>query len=186
MRFLLEALPQEGFGHVNFIAWPGGHGNILHQFATSPWAHYRSSYMVTETMKYIISMIGDKRCLNELSHFGVTALGMAAQHGSFAICQVLLESGTDPNAGLTRTPLNAALEWLDRCIIREEKARGTTEPGEKRLAAKLRKEAQDTVDLLVYYGGINKQTPMNLVSAITRGEFKFPAAEVSCSEKPES
>ncbi|KEF56724.1 uncharacterized protein A1O9_06914 [Exophiala aquamarina CBS 119918] len=178
MRFMLEVLPEEGFGHINFIAWPAARANVLFQLATSPWAHYRSAYLVTETTKYILSKMGDKRFLNELSSMGVTALGMAAQYGASAVCKILLEAGMDPNAGFARTPSNAAVEWLKKSVPREQKAWKGTEPGEKNLASKLRNKAQDTVDMLISYGGIDRRTPMNVFSALTRGELNLPAPEI--------
>jgi hypothetical protein len=179
LRFLLEALPQEGFGHVDFIAWPGARANILFQFSTSPWAHYRTAYHFAELMKYILSMMGDKSCLSTLSGLGVTALGMAAQHGSSIICRILLEARIDPNAGVSRTPLNSALEWLEKCFKREQKSWGTTEPGEKRLAFKLRQEAEETVRLLRLYGAVNEMRPFDVYSALANGQYQMGSPEVS-------
>jgi len=177
-RFLLEALPQEGFGHVSFIAWPGGRSNVLCQFAMSPWAHYRTAYRFTETIKYILSQLADKGCLNELNGLGVTALGLSAQHGSLAVSRILLEAGIDPNAGLARTPLNAAREWLNNCVKREERSHTTDEPGEKKLATRLRAEAEETEKLLMSYGGIDQACPNRMYSALLNGQFKPGSSQV--------
>jgi hypothetical protein len=124
-------------------------------------------------------MMADKSCLNKLCGLGVTALGMAAQHGSLPLCRVLLKANIDPNAGLARTPLNAALEWLGKCHKREKRSWKTTETGEKKLATKLLKEAEETVNLLRAHGAVDELRPFNPYSAISSGEFKQAAPEVS-------
>jgi len=50
VKYLLEELPRQGFGHVNFIGWPAGGGNLLYPFTMAVWSHYRSSYKFGETM----------------------------------------------------------------------------------------------------------------------------------------
>jgi hypothetical protein len=75
---MLEALPEEGFGHVDFIVGPAQGQTIFHAIASSPWASHRSYYRLAEIMKYLLSVIGDKSCINRTDVFGYTSLYFAA------------------------------------------------------------------------------------------------------------
>ena len=122
LRYLLDEIVRMGFGHVNFIGWPGYGGNLLYPFAMGPWAHYRGSYRFTESMKYILSMISDKSCLNQTDKLGCTALSMAARQGNSEVCRILIDAGADVNAGFNMSPLNSAIEWFEKCKEKERLA----------------------------------------------------------------
>jgi hypothetical protein len=178
LRFLLEVLPEQGFGHVDILASPAARSNIFYQFASNDAVHYRMGYRIAENMKYLLSRLGDRRPLDDCSGTGATALGSAALHGNDVVCRVLLEAGVDPNAGLARTPLNHALEWLKKCQTREQKALTTTQPGEKRQALKLRKQAEETVRLIRAAGGIDEMRFWNPIMQLNSGNFKLPEPQV--------
>jgi hypothetical protein len=168
---MLEVLPQEGYGHISAIAWPSTRANILMQFATNPWAQYRSGAAMSETVKYILSMLGDKSCLNALTGLGCTALYMAALNGNAAMVRTFLEFGCDPNLGVARTPLNAALEWLEDCSERERNAFSSTEPAAKKHAVRLMKNAKETVRLLQTYGAHDQSGLPMTFNTIQNGTF---------------
>ena len=110
VKYLLEELPRQGFGHVNFIGYPGSGRNLLYAFASAVWSHYRSSYRFGETMKHILSMMADKRCLNEIDRMNCTALNTAARTGNLEVVRTLIEAGADVNGGLGVAPLDAAMD----------------------------------------------------------------------------
>jgi ankyrin repeat protein len=110
---------------------------------------------LSEIIKYILSVIGDKSVLNELTGLGATPLQIAAQEGVALLVQALLEAGCDPNLGVARTPLNSAKEFLETCKKKVKKAFASTEPGEKKRTLKLLGTAEETVLLLERYGGID-------------------------------
>lgn len=64
------------------------------------WSHYRSSYKFGETMKYILSMMADKRCLNEIDRMGCAAPNMAARTRNVEVVRTLIEAGADINGEL--------------------------------------------------------------------------------------
>jgi hypothetical protein len=141
---------------VSIIAWPSTRSNVIVQFATNEWTHYRSAYRVSETIKYIVSRIGDRSCLNELTGLGATPLYMAAQGGNAILVEILLKAGCDPNLGVSRTPLNGAKEFLEKCQKQVKKALASTEPGEKKRTLKLLKNAEATIRLLQEWGGYDR------------------------------
>jgi ankyrin repeat protein len=100
MRYLLQDLPRLGFGHINFIGWPGAGGNLFYALAMSHWAHYTASYRSPQTFKYILSMMAHRDCLDQIDRMGCTAINMASRDGKLEICRLLLEAGVNPNTGL--------------------------------------------------------------------------------------
>lgn len=181
VRYMLEQLPRQGFGHVNFIGWPANGANLLYCFSMAVWSHYRNSYKFTETMKYLISMVGDKSCINKIDRIGCTALNQAARSGNLEVVRVLIEAGADVNGGLGISPLNAAMEWRDQWARKEQKARGRRVIGELRHAAKIRARADDLIRLLRIHGARERgliENQQMMMSTLASGEYRLPSMEV--------
>jgi hypothetical protein len=160
------------------MAWKSARVNIFHVYAMTDLVHYRMGYQIAENIKYLLSKLGDRRLLGELSGLGCTALGSAALHGNDVVVKTLLDAGVDPNAGLAQTPLKAALEWLEKCRTREQRAARTTKPGEKRQSVKLRRQAEETVRLLQAAGAIAETRYFNPATQLANGNFQFASASV--------
>lgn len=180
--YLLETVPQQGFGHVNFIGWRGAGGNLLYPCAMSAWSHYKASYRLPESMKYILSKMEDKRCLDEMDRMGCTAINMAARSGNLEVCRMLLQAGADPNTGLGIAPLDAAKGWLKKAQAREREAPSCHVIGELRLARTIRIRAEQTMSLLESYGATGRGFIENqrlMLSTIVSGDYKPPSTEVN-------
>ncbi|KAF2257585.1 hypothetical protein CC78DRAFT_588300 [Lojkania enalia] len=132
VRYMLEELPRQGFGHASFIGWPTAKGNLLYCFSMAVRSHYRNSYKFGETMKYIISSMGDTTCINELDCMGCTALNMAACSDNLEVVRGLIEAGADVNMGLGIAPLDAAKQWRDEWERKERMATENRVTGERR------------------------------------------------------
>lgn len=187
LRYLLEEIVRLGFGHVNFIGWPGYGGNLLYPFATGAWAHYRGSYRFTESIKYVLSMFKDTNCLNETDRLGCTALKMAAQQGNLEVCRILIDAGADVNAGFNLPPLNAAMEWLKECKKKENLAAASQVVGERRHIIKLRARAEECVNLLKSHGAKEQGSVDSLmVTAVSllNGNVRLPSPVVSLANFP--
>jgi ankyrin repeat protein len=156
LQFLLEEVPKLGFGHVNFWGWPGAGGNLIYALSCHHWSSYSAGYRLGETAKYIMSQLQDKSCLNIVDKVGATALRMACANGNIEVIRILLENGQDPNLALGFSPLKNAKEWLDKCQKREKEAVKGKPGSERRLARMLRVQAEETVELLVNHGAINR------------------------------
>jgi len=181
VKYLLEELPRQGFGHVNFIGWPAAGGNLLYPFTMAVWSHYRSSYKFGETMKYILSMMADKRCLNEIDRMGCTALNMAARTGNLEVVRTLIEAGADVNGGLGVAPLDAAMDWCEKWRKKERGFANSKVIGERRHATKIRMRAEELIHLLRAYGARERSFLENnrmMLATIGNGGFRLPSAEV--------
>jgi hypothetical protein len=175
LRYMLEALPEEGFGHVDYIVGPAQKQNIFHAIASSPWAGHRSSYRQAEIMKYLLSVIGDHSCINQTDIFGYTPLYFAASKGQLELCEILIEAGADVQASVCRSPLNGLIEWRETCARRVKNSWLTTKVGEKKLAAKLLDNAQRTFELLTSKGATDwKANPFQVQRAMASGQVAFP------------
>jgi ankyrin repeat protein len=180
LRYMLEALPEEGFGHVDYIVGPSLKQNIFHAIASSPWASHRSSYRQAEIMKYLLSVIGDHSCINQTDIFGYTPLYFAASKAQLELCEILIEAGADVQASVCRSPLNGLIEWLETCARREKDSWSTTKVGEKKLAAKLLDNARKTVELLTSKGATDwKANPFRIQTAMASGQIALPNLAVS-------
>ncbi|KAF2475253.1 uncharacterized protein BDR25DRAFT_382128 [Lindgomyces ingoldianus] len=181
VKYLLEDLPRQGFGHVSFIGWPANGANILYCFSMAVWSHYRNSYKFSETMKFVLSMMGDKTCINQLDRIGCTALNQAARSGNLEVVRVLIEAGADVNGGLGIAPLDAALEWRDKWAKKEREAMKRQVIGERRHATKIRERADELIHLLQLNGaqerGVIENNQM-MMSTITSGNYKLPSMEM--------
>ena len=181
VKYLLEELPRQGFGHVNFIGLPGTGGNLLYPFAMAVWSHYRSSYKFGETMKYILSMMADKRRLNEIDLMGCTALNLAARAGNLEVVRTLIEAGADVNGGLGVAPLDAAMDWCEKWRKKEREFANSEVIGERRHATKIRMRAEELIHLLRAYGARERSFLENhrmTLATIGNGGFRLPSAEV--------
>jgi ankyrin repeat protein len=175
LRYMLEALPEEGFGHVDYIVSPSQKHNIFHIIASSPWAGHRSAYRQAEIMKYLLSVIGDQSCVNQPDVFGYTPLYFAASRGQLELCEVLIEAGADVQASVCRSPLNGLVEWRETCARRARDSWSTTKVGEKKLAAKLLDNAQKTFELLTSKGATDwRANPFQFHQALMNGQVGFP------------
>jgi ankyrin repeat protein len=181
MRYLLQDLPRLGFGHINFIGWPAGGGSLLYALAMSHWAHYTASYRFPETFKYILSMMAHRDCLDQMDHMGCTVLNMASRAGKLEICRLLLEAGVNANTGLGISPLNAAMDWLQKCRKKEADTLNSQVVGERRHAIKLRTRAEECVGLLQSYGAVHRGILENfgmIGSHVRNGSMRLPSATV--------
>jgi ankyrin repeat protein len=184
LKFLLEDLPRLGFGHVTFWGWPGAGGNLLYALALSHWSSYTAGYRLGETAKYILSQLADKSCLNKIDKLGATALRMACANGNLEICRALIDAGQDINLALGYSPLGNALKWRDECRKREKKAFADKigPRSERRLATLLRKRAEETVQLMVENGAINRgffESMRNTQAYVNSGQWQHPSFAVS-------
>lgn len=180
LKYLLEYLPNHGYGHINFIGFPGLGANLLYPVAFNIWASYRSGRHMAEILKYILSMLHDRSCLNSLDRLGVSVIGIAAINGSAECCRILIEAGADVNAGLSR-PLSSAQKRLKALRDEEQLNSGAGLAGERKLAADRCARAEETINLLERHGaqgnnfiGFN----VNLWEKIAQGKFRPPSAEV--------
>jgi hypothetical protein len=181
MRYLLQDLPGLGFGHINFIGWPAGGGSLLYALAMSHWAHYTASYRFPETFKYILNMMAHRDCLDQMDRMGCTVVNMASRGGKLEICRLLLEAGVSPNTGLSISPLNAAMDWLQKCRKKETDTLNSQVVGERRHAIKLRTRAEECVKLLQSYGAIQRGILENfdmIGSHLRHGGMRLPSATV--------
>jgi ankyrin repeat protein len=181
MRYLLQDLPRLGFGHINFIGWPGAGGNLLYALTMSHWAHYTASFRCPETFKYILSMMAHRDCLDQTDRMGCTAINLASREGKLEICRLLLEAGVNPNTGLAISPLNAAMDWLQKCRKREASTLNSQVVGERRLATRLRTRAEECVKLLQSYGAIQRGFSENfdmMGSYLLNNGMRLPSATV--------
>ncbi|OCK78211.1 hypothetical protein K432DRAFT_99104 [Lepidopterella palustris CBS 459.81] len=188
VKYLLQEVPRQGFGHVSFIGWPANGANVLYSFAMAVWSHYRSSYKFTETMKYVLSMMADKSCLNTLDRTGCTALNMAARSGNLEVARTLIEAGADVNGGLAISPLNAAMDWREKWVKKEREAMGRSVVGERRHATKIRMRAEELIQLLRMNGARERGFMENqrmMISTVTSGNFKLPSAELLTPQGPQ-
>jgi len=183
VQYLLEALPQEGLGHIRFEdACPGLGCNLLYAFAFCAWGPYRSSNRLAENVKFVVSKLADFKQLNQIDRMGTTALGIAARACNYVMCKALIERGADVNLGMARSPLNGALEILEQRIEREKKSRTCFTPREKELAQKLVVEAENCVRLLRANGAIDKGQVGsfgNIFNALSTGSIRLPDPQVS-------
>jgi ankyrin repeat protein len=181
MRYLLQDLPRLGFGHINFIGWPAGGGNLLYALAMSHWVHYTASYRFPETFKYILSMMAHRDCLDQTDRMGSTVFNMASREGKLEICRLLLEAGVNPNTGLGKSPLDAAIDWLRECRKKEADALNSQVVGERRLTIRLRTRAEECVRLLQSYGAVQRGFSEELemtTSHLLSGRMRLPSATV--------
>jgi ankyrin repeat protein len=189
LKYMLEEIPRLGFGHVNFISWPGAGGNVMYPLAMSLWASYTSGFRLAETARYILSQIEDKSQLNKVDRIGATALRVAAAWGNVEIIQLLIEAGCDVNLGVGWTPLRNAKDWLSDCVKREMKALKEVKNNsglgsELRLARMMRLRAEETVELLIRHGAIERRTlesTQNTRNYIMSGQGRLPSFEVRLS-----
>ena len=184
LKFLLEDVPRLGFGHVTFWGWPGAGGNLLYALAFSHWSSYTAGYRLGETAKYILSQLADKSCLNRIDKLGATALRMACANGNLEICRALISAGQDVNLAVGYTPLANAMEWMEKCRKREKVAMANKNGtgSERRLATTLRQRAEQTVQLMVDNGAINRgffESIENTKAYVTSGQWNWPSFAAS-------
>jgi ankyrin repeat protein len=180
LQYLLEEVPKAGFGHVSFICWPSVGGNLVYPFAMTPWADYKAGFRISETLKYLLSKLRDKSCLDLIDKFGMTALSTAAMNGNVEVCQSLLEMGVNVNAGAI-APLNRAQDFLKQFQKREKKALSKGSYGERKLAIHIRKRAEAVVNMLLARDAINSShlDTLNYISSgVSSGNMRIPPAEV--------
>jgi ankyrin repeat protein len=182
LKFLLEEVPRLGFGHVTFWGWPGAGGNLIYGLSLHHWSSYTAGYRLAETAKYILSQLEDKSCLNIIDKIGATALRMACANGNVEIIRALIDNGQDPNLAFGYSPLGNAKEWLATCQKREKKALKGKPGSERRLAQQLRVRAEETVELLVSHGAIDRgffEAMDNGRNFFNSGQWLKPRLEVS-------
>jgi ankyrin repeat protein len=184
LKFLLEEIPRLGFGHVTFWGWPGAGGNLLYALSLNHWSAYTAGYRLGETAKYILSQLADKSCLNRIDKVGSTALRMACANGNLEICRALIEAGQDVNLALGFSPLGNAKEWMKKCRERERAAMANRNSAgsERRLAKTLRQRAEQTVQLMVENGAIDRgffESLENTRDYVMSGQWQRPSFEVS-------
>jgi hypothetical protein len=151
LKYLLEDIPRLGFGHVNIIGWPSIRGNLFHALAMNNTGAHTSGCRLVETLKYMLSRVADKSCLNDIDGFGATTLRYAVHNGNVELCRILIRAGADVNKG-GYAPLSAAKDWLVGCQKREKKAMKEEFGSERRLAVRMRLQAEETVQLLISHG----------------------------------
>jgi hypothetical protein len=181
LKFLLEEVPHLGFGHVTFWGWPGAGGNLMYALSLHPWSSYTAGYRLGETAKYILSQLADKSCLNIIDKVGATALRMACSSGNKEIIGALIEAGQDVNLAMGYSPLGNAKEWLAKCQKREKVALEGAPGSERRLARTLRMRAEETVELLVRHGAIDRghlEAFGNTRDYLASGQWQKPSFEV--------
>lgn len=186
LKFLLEEVPRLGFGHVTFWGWPGTGGNLMYGLSLHHWSSYTAGYRLGETAKYILSQLADKSCLNIIDKVGATALRMACANGNKEIIGTLIEAGQDVNLALGYSPLGNAKEWLAKCQKREKAALKGKPGSERRLARMLRVRAEETVELLVRHGAIDRghlEAFINGRDYLASGQWQKPGYEVIPSRK---
>jgi ankyrin repeat protein len=184
LKFLLEEIPRLGFGHVTFWGWPGAGGNLLYALAMNHWSSYTAGYRLGETAKYILSQLADKSCLNRIDRLGATALRMACANGNLEICRALIEAGQNVNLALGYSPLKNALNWMEECRKREKNALANRNGlgSERRLATRLRKTAEEVVQLMKDNGAINRgffEAMQNTRAYVESGQWQPPSYAVS-------
>lgn len=182
VKYFLEDLPRQGFCHVSWFGWPACGASILYALSMAVWSHYRNSYKFAETMKYILSMVGDKSCINQLDRYGCTALNQAARAGNLEVVRVLIHAGADVNGGLAISPLDAAIEWRDKWVEKEKQALGRKVVAERRHAMNVRVRAEELVWLLRSHGARErgfKENQQMMLSTVASGNFRLPSMEVS-------
>ncbi|ORY03749.1 hypothetical protein BCR34DRAFT_667325 [Clohesyomyces aquaticus] len=180
VKYLLEELPGQGFGHVSFIGWPANGANILYCFSMAVWSHYRNGYKFGGTMKYILSRLGDRSLINQMDRSGCTALNMAARGGNLEVVRILIEAGADVNGGQAISPLNAAMEWRDKWARAEHEAMQGQVLGEQRHATKIRLRAEELIHLLRVHGARERGFAENqqlMMRSLANGEMKLPSME---------
>jgi ankyrin repeat protein len=181
LKFLLEELPRLGFGHITFWGWPGAGGNLIYALSLNHWSSYAAGYRLGETAKYILSQLADKSCLNIIDKLGATALRMACANGNKEIIGALIEAGQDVNLALGYSPLRNAKDWLATCQKREKGALKGKPGSERRLARILRVRAEETVELLVRHGAIDRghsEAFNNGRDYLGSGQWQKPSFEV--------
>ena len=181
LKFLLEEVPRLGFGHVTFWGWPGAGGNLIYALSLHHWSSYTAGYRLGETAKYILSQLADKSCLNIIDKLGATALRMACANGNKEIIGALLEAGQDPNLALGYSPLRNAKDWLATCQKREKEALKGKPGSERRLARMLRLRAEETIELLVRHGAIDRGHVEAFTAGrdyLASGQWQKPSMEV--------
>jgi hypothetical protein len=184
LKFLLEEIPRLGFGHVTFWGWPGAGGNLLYALAFSHWSSYTAGYRLGETAKYILSQLADKSCLNQIDKLGATALRMACASGNLEICRALIQAGQDVNLSVGYSPLRNAIDWENECRKREKKALANKSGAgsERRLATTILKRAEETIQLLVDNGAVNRgffESMQNTHGYVASGQWQPPSFAVS-------
>jgi ankyrin repeat protein len=182
LKFLLEEVPDLGFGHVSFIGWPGAGSNLLYPMAMTLWSSYPGGYQLAQTTKYILSRLEDKSVLNKIDKLGATALRMASGSGRVDICQLLIDAGQDVNLSMGVSPLTGAKAWLSKCQRRESAAASSGPGSELRLATDLRVQAEATVNLLLRHGATERgyfEQLRNTSNVLHGGQWNYPSLEVN-------
>jgi len=177
IRYFLEEMPRQGFGHISLIGWPANGANIFYAFSMSSWSYYRNGDKLGESMKYFLSKLGDRTCLNVLDRYGHTALSQACLCGNIEVVRILIESGADVNPMTVRAPLSAAIEWRQQWAENERRAMSRRVPGELRHARKVRMRAEELEHLLRINGARERSLLEDQQIIMTRG-FRVPTMEV--------
>ena len=128
-------------------------------------------------MKYFLSKLGDRTCLNVLDRYGHTALSQACLCGNIEVVRILIESGADVNPMTVRAPLSAAIEWRQQWAENERRAMSRRVPGELRHARKVRMRAEELEHLLRINGARERSLLEDQQIIMTRG-FRVPTMEV--------